>query len=445
MKELSCKGGLTLTLVLLLCGGCSKSRITGPPHQVSKVSRGELRFLPYPTLSGQREIPHKDAIAQFETLGAPPGVSQDLFDKLKAELEGYLLEKDMEKLTSAPRTADPNNQIYLYELGSDLLWKEARQGDWNNDGIVSANDITPIALHFGESSDWGEAKYVDGNGDRVVNAGDLEAIALHFGESTGGYNIYEADDQYGLGRREVASITRPAVHPLKMPVRTLRYDTEKGEVSPPGWMPAVSKWYQVVPYDQGETPRESSTLVSNWARFPGLQQWSEDPYNTVSLSSGPGYLIWNEARQGDWNNDGRVTASDSSLIAFNFGMLTNDPNYSYLAYVDGNRNGVIDVPDAYPIDEHLGESTGGYNIYETDDRFGTLMRKVAFVLRPDPSNYPNNPPLNVTLATVQYNTSTQEIDPEGWVPTEGKWYRVVPFAVLQGEERPSTVSNWLKY
>lgn len=96
-----------------------------------------------------------------------------------------------------------------------LRWTERLIGDYDQNGIVNASDITPLAQHFGETinyrsavdtegiegwpvglsyapndaSNWRLAR-IDGNMDGVINAADVTPIAQHWQQSLSGYRVY---------------------------------------------------------------------------------------------------------------------------------------------------------------------------------------------------------------------------------------------------------------
>jgi len=79
----------------------------------------------------------------------------------------------------------------LYLVG----WHEVNAGDGNNDGTVNISDVTPIAMHFGESYDveteWtGAVALIDSNTDGSITIADVTGIAMNFGTQLAGYNIY---------------------------------------------------------------------------------------------------------------------------------------------------------------------------------------------------------------------------------------------------------------
>ncbi|MCB1186188.1 hypothetical protein KDL29_03390 [bacterium] len=96
-----------------------------------------------------------------------------------------------------------------------LRWTERLVGDYDQNGLVNAADLVPLAQHFGESvsyrstletdgiegwtaglaydpadaANWRRAR-IDGNMDGEINAGDVTPIAQHWQQSLAGYRVY---------------------------------------------------------------------------------------------------------------------------------------------------------------------------------------------------------------------------------------------------------------
>jgi len=123
--------------------------------------------------------------------------------------------------------SDPDGAGEQPADGYILTWTERLIGDYNQDGLVTVADLTPIAvywlrevdydvpyLHFGiadfavgdpefdgdvepgeaptpesGASNWRVAR-VDGDGNGLINASDLTPIGQHFSEQLSGYRVY---------------------------------------------------------------------------------------------------------------------------------------------------------------------------------------------------------------------------------------------------------------
>jgi len=74
-----------------------------------------------------------------------------------------------------------------------LVWRYFNQGDYNQDGYVTVNDLTPLGQHFGESGPFAPESAVsciDGNGDGLITVNDITPIGVNFGNLVKDYNIY---------------------------------------------------------------------------------------------------------------------------------------------------------------------------------------------------------------------------------------------------------------
>ena len=113
--------------------------------------------------SPDNEIPTElaAALAELEALPRPGGVSAEAFALMKSRLRTSLLEQEGSKQTRrAPDdTEDAKwNRLYQFFWEDDgtargrLTWTYRNRGDYNQDGIVSIADCTPIAVHDGCTS-----------------------------------------------------------------------------------------------------------------------------------------------------------------------------------------------------------------------------------------------------------------------------------------------------
>lgn len=270
---------LFVLLAAVVMPGCGKRHIFTRSN--SPTSIDALNQIPGSSDKSARPgrvINLDEALINLRGLEAPPGVNREELAGLKAELERLLVARGLDRFPSKAPSPDSGNVIQLTPDRQGLRWNEARAGDWDNDGAVTAKDIVPIAAHFGkdddpESSDYYKyASYLDWDGDRRIGTGDLQPVAFHFGESTGGYSIYEAENLGGGGKIRVATIKRPPVPsdpenvPLQRSLATLQYDTSSGLVEPSNWVPVEGKWYQVVPFDSSVLFEESDSLFSVWVQ-----------------------------------------------------------------------------------------------------------------------------------------------------------------------------------
>lgn len=76
-----------------------------------------------------------------------------------------------------------------------LSWSERHTGDYNLDGLVSANDLTPIGFWYQRQvdeldEDYARIEVVDGNEDGFITMNDITQIGQNFGSHLAGYNVY---------------------------------------------------------------------------------------------------------------------------------------------------------------------------------------------------------------------------------------------------------------
>ncbi|MCB1221983.1 MAG: hypothetical protein H7A35_15720 [Planctomycetales bacterium] len=102
--------------------------------------------------------------------------------------------------------SDPASQSMpqFDSVSGELSWLYRSTGDYDQNGLITISDLTPMGVNFGESDPDGFAdtsvlSVVDGDGNNVINISDITPIGIGFGRSTsGGYNIYRSGsaDEY---------------------------------------------------------------------------------------------------------------------------------------------------------------------------------------------------------------------------------------------------------
>jgi len=128
------------------------------------------------------------ALTQLEKLPCPEGVDVILWDELKEALKEALA-----KAASMPPTGVTNHIDDLAcSLNDDgvyaLSWLYRNCGDYDQNGAVGIEDITPIAIHFGEDT-APENEWIDGDSDGRVHISDITPIAMYFGANVHHYSV----------------------------------------------------------------------------------------------------------------------------------------------------------------------------------------------------------------------------------------------------------------
>jgi hypothetical protein len=197
------------------------------------------------------------ALAELDAATAPDGVDGDLFAMLKAELRDALLRR-----TSTPPSGADNAiaDLVLFDAGTEewtLEWSYRNVGDYDQSGTVNIADITPIAVHFGQTYDLATEPdciqaVVDGSGNGAVDIADITPIAQNFGTAVAGYSV-EVSLTEGAEWDEVNTVLQGAASGDERKSLEFVLDT-----------PAERSLYRVRAYDAGQVP---SVDPSNPVRF----------------------------------------------------------------------------------------------------------------------------------------------------------------------------------
>lgn len=196
-----------------------------------------------------------DAIAELEVMETPRGATPEVFSQLREELLRQLKAKEAGKDVCAPPSGEPNVVVDLASSkneagGFTFTWSYRNQGDYDQNGTVGISDITPIALHYGESVSTEDLlgtsiqNVIDTSNSNVIDVADVTAIAANFSNNCSGYQIQmgtsasstftpvrivSLDDGVGPGRLNFSVTMNPANYRY---VRVAPFDSE-GEVGIP--------------------------------------------------------------------------------------------------------------------------------------------------------------------------------------------------------------------
>mgnify|MGYP003592244366 CR=1 FL=1 len=155
---------LLAALLLVLSGSCGKKKaktVMGGSRPATKMGQG--------ILNGRSVPPLEDLLAELDTLQKPTSVDPQLWSSMKAELHDRLVSAlGGGKKASIYQPPPPANCVKArclrWEATSTdtttdwgkLTWRYVNDGDYNEDGIVSIADVTPLAIHDGETYDQGD-------------------------------------------------------------------------------------------------------------------------------------------------------------------------------------------------------------------------------------------------------------------------------------------------
>jgi hypothetical protein len=190
---------LGITLLLATCSGHRNGS-----HDLT----ADLTPLPQLASAPVPPPPHlelEEANSQIASAAVPDGVSTDLWSQLTVELWNVLQASADNKFVSEPPNGPQNDLfdlsfVYEGEQVTGMQWSYVNCGDYNQDGLVSVNDLTPVGQNFNATSsdaDWPSARLADGNADGMVTVNDITPIGQSFGCSLGGYHVYGSDGENG--------------------------------------------------------------------------------------------------------------------------------------------------------------------------------------------------------------------------------------------------------
>jgi hypothetical protein len=271
-------------------------------------------------------------LAQLEALKVPPGVNEGVFQQLKDALRAQLLSVTPGKAASTPPQGAPNavNDLGLVEAGGlyTATWSYRNLGDYNQDGVVSVQDITPLAMHFGHSTaaggTWDELDpVIDGDGSETIGITDVTPLAQHFSSACNHYHVMQSELEAGpyseIGSAAFGSATGSGRKQFSVGSLALTQD----------W------WYMAQAEDSEDSAGE-----------PGV------PVQLTSVNQQPLAAFTADPMSGQAPLTVSFDASGSS-----------DPDGSIAAYKwDWNADGISDESSASPLAEHVFETGGTYEV-----------------------------------------------------------------------------------
>lgn len=268
---------VSMTLLLAACGGHA------------------LKQTPAPELSRAEYIAQQ--IKGLDALAAPAGVPAETWQQLKQTLRNLLTQPAAKAALDAP-VSDKSKAVLSLNPDTHLLsWTYACQGDYDQNGEVNINDLTPIAVHYLASNGGGPfppgsiESVVDGDGNGEINIADLTPVGINFGAQVRSYNVYcslNATDEpasnngpNGPGTQLLGSVG----FGLAKGNRT----TQRISFSYMLSVPDLSRFFWVRPDDAGDGSGQDGTPSnvidgSTYNQPPVAYMYQPNPFGNVPLS-----------------------------------------------------------------------------------------------------------------------------------------------------------------
>ncbi len=249
-----------------------------------------------PSIQTASDVSLDDALAELDALETPDGMDEALWVALKDALGEALheqwgastsrsgvscefvgspgLETDsprgMGKLISTPPTGEANrvNDLAIRDNGDGtftLSWHYRNLGDYDQNGTVGISDITPLAMHYGESYEPTDVNcllaVIDGSGNGRIGIEDITPIAMNFAVEVHHYAIEGAAEEAGAYEL-VSEIAQDA-------------GTGEGRLEYSAIIESpAALWHRVVPIDSEGAPGEPSNAVLRPSNEPIIYEVS---------------------------------------------------------------------------------------------------------------------------------------------------------------------------
>jgi hypothetical protein len=247
------------TITIALIGALLLGTVACGRHSGKTPATGAVLHSP-------QAITVSDTLAELDALGKPEGVDAELWGELKGALKSALstnYELPTTKITSSPPSGPANRVQDLTatrETNGDftLSWHYRNIGDYDQNGAVGVSDLSPLAMHFGETYDAETETnsiqaVIDGSGNGKIGVEDITQIAQYFASKLAQYSVQGGDQQQGPFTQTTT---------VQLPSEG-RSDARLAFALNLGGQPAYTYW-RVVPMDgEGGTGDASNVAVLN--------------------------------------------------------------------------------------------------------------------------------------------------------------------------------------
>lgn len=225
-----------------------------------------------------------DMPAGLGELAPPEGVEPALWDELRLALAASMETSPPRRGSSAP-VSDFAKSPFIWDAGNgDAFVWHYLPGDYDQNGVVSISDLTPLAVHFGKQVPAGNPNsieaVVDGDGNGSITIADVTPIGVNFGLAVSGYRFFSSNSQFAI---PIANDAPSEVQPyLAVDISEAIGDRAKerlrynGLLGTPG---SLVFYYWARPYDAADDSEGTPSEVLGPGNLPPDVSWTLDPLN----------------------------------------------------------------------------------------------------------------------------------------------------------------------
>jgi outer membrane protein assembly factor BamB len=232
---------LCVLICLASCDGKRSGAVLMHPSSVSSES-------PSPTTAGSapQALTHEQALAEIAASAPAAGVEPELWDELTAELARVLTAREVSQIPVHPPEGVYNRVEHLQfsaQAGEPLVmtWSYVNTGDYNQDGLVSINDLTPLGQHFEERNlgfplPWSfdhAMSVVDGNGDAIITINDITPLGANYQSRVSEFAVFASGNQ---GIRKIGAVDFADAYTVPNKRKSFRFEIEPAYVDDEYWI-----------------------------------------------------------------------------------------------------------------------------------------------------------------------------------------------------------------
>jgi PKD repeat protein len=384
-----------LTLLLAACNGEAVRNDTVAPDQQFEGQGSPLAET-------------AESIAALQISPTPPGVQAIVWNELTRELSRQL--RARERSASTPPQDEASRAVLSFDsTTANLRWGHYMKGDYDQNGLVTISDLTPLGIHFGKSSaEPGDPfnkesieSIVDGDSNGLINIADVTPIGQNFGRRVEGYRLYSSANINDWPEEPADSNGPGASVVAELPLNQANDEPQlRRSFSQPVVPPATTRLYWVRPYDADGEGSASVPLAL------GPESGNFAPVAVLDIEPGGGLVPLAARLQAFFSAD-----IDGNIVEYEWDL--DGPV--------GGENWVSSGTVAFL--DHTFAAAGSYlvTLRVTDDDGATDIDQFPLKVRTaiPPVALLNAAPLSGDAVLHVQLTAAGSLDPDGWIADFG--------------------------